>query len=339
MSVLSNLNQPLKVLFIGGTGIISSACSELALQQGIELYLLNRGRSLRPAPAGAIHLQGDIHQPDSINSVLGRLTFDAVVEWIAFTPEQIKADIELFRNRTGQYIFISSASAYQKPPSCLPITESTPLHNPYWQYSRNKAACEALLEKAGREEGFPYTIVRPSHTYDRTLLPFHGGYTTVARMRAGKPVVVHGDGTSLWTMTYHRDFAVGFLGLLGNPKAIGESFQITSDEWLSWNQIYSIVAKAAGVEPFLVHVPSDLIARFDPEWGDSLLGDKAHSMIFDNSKIRQLVPQFQPVISFRQGAEEIIAWFNEDPGRQVVDPFNDEVQDLLVTTMQRTLPG
>jgi nucleoside-diphosphate-sugar epimerase len=329
----------MKVLFIGGTGIISSACTALALQQGIELYLLNRGRCFRPAPAGAIWLEGDIHQPTSVIEALGDLTFDAVVEWIAFTPKQVKADIELFRNCTQQYVFISSASAYQKPPSSLPITEKTPLYNPYWQYSRNKAACEALLEKAGREEGFPYTIVRPTHTYDRTLLPFHGGYTTVARMRAGKPVVVHGDGTSLWTMTHHRDFAVGFLGLLGNPRAIGDSFHITSDEWLSWNQIYLTVAQAAGAEADLVHVPSELIARFDPEWGDSLLGDKAHSMIFDNSKIRQLVPQFKPEISFRQGAQEIMAWYDEEASRQVVDPKNDQVQDRLVEAIHRVADG
>ncbi len=325
----------MKVLFIGGTGIISSACSELALQQGIELYLLNRGRSFRPAPAGAARLRGDIHRPTSVTEALGDLTFDAVVEWIAFTPEQVNADIELFRNCTQQYIFISSASAYEKPPSSLPITEKTPLHNPFWQYSRNKAACEALLEEAGREEGFPYTIVRPSHTYDRTLLPFHGGYTTVARMRVGKPVVVHGDGTSLWTMTHHRDFAVGLVGLLGNPLAIGDCFHITSDEWLSWNQIYTIVAEAAGAEPDLVHVPSELIARVDREWGDSLLGDKAHSLIFDNSKIRQLVPQFQPAITFQQGAHEIMAWYDADVSRQVVDWQNDLIQDQLIEAMQR----
>jgi nucleoside-diphosphate-sugar epimerase len=328
----------MKVLFIGGTGIISSACSELAIQHGIELYLLNRGVSKRLAPTGAISLLGDIHQPASVNAALGDLTFDAVVEWVAFTPEQVKSDIELFHNRTRQYIFISSASAYQKPPSFLPITESTPLHNPFWQYSRDKAACEALLEQAGREDGFPYTIVRPSHTYDRTLLPFHGGYTTVGRMRLGKPVVVHGDGTSLWTMTHHRDFAVGFLGLLGSPSARGQSFHITSDESLSWNQIYTIVAKAAGVELELVHVPSELIARYDPEWGASLLGDKAHSMIFDNRKIRQLVPQFQPATPFWRGAREIIAWYDEDVSRQVVDVHNDEVQDKLVAAMKRALP-
>ena len=185
----------MKVLFIGGTGVISSACAELAIEHGIEIYLLNRGRSIRPAAKGAVLLQGDIREPGSVSSAIVDLTFDAVVEWLAFTPDQMKKDIELFQNRTRQYIFISSASAYQKPPGFLPITESTPLHNPFWQYSRDKAACELLLGQAGREKGLPFTIVRPSHTYDRTLLPFHTGYTTVARMRSGKPVVVHGDGT------------------------------------------------------------------------------------------------------------------------------------------------
>jgi nucleoside-diphosphate-sugar epimerase len=328
----------MKVLFVGGTGIISSACSELAVRNGIDLYLLNRGRSARLAPDGAITLQADIRQPPSVEMVFGDLTFDVVVDWVAFTPDQVKTDLELFRKRTRQYIFISSASAYQKPPSFLPISESTPLDNPYWQYSRDKAACEAVLQQAGVQEGFPFTIVRPSHTYDRTLLPFDGGYTTVARMRAGKPVVVHGDGSSLWTMTHHRDFAVGFLGLLGNPHAIGQSFHITSDECLSWNQIYTIVGQAAGVEPQLVHVPSELIARYDPEWGASLLGDKAHSMIFDNRKIRQLVPQFRPAIPFWLGAREIIAWYDEDRSRQVVNSQVDGLQDQLIDAMKRALP-
>jgi nucleoside-diphosphate-sugar epimerase len=328
----------MKVLFVGGTGIISSACSELAIQQGIELYLLNRGKSIRPMAKGAIHLQGDIRQPDTVITALGNRSFDVVVEWVAFTPEQVKSDINLFRDRTGQYIFISSASAYQKPPSVLPIVESIPLVNPFWQYSRDKAACETLLEVAGCDTGFPFTVVRPSHTYDRTLLPFHGGYTSVARIRVGKPVVVHGDGTSLWTMTHHRDFAVGLVGLLGNPHAIGQTFHITSDEVLSWNQIYRIVAQAAGVEPELVHIPSEMIARYDPEWGSSLLGDKAHSMIFDNRKIRQVVPNFHPVIPFWQGAKEIIAWYDADPSRQVVDKHNDQVQDQLIEAMKRALP-
>jgi len=328
----------MRVLFIGGTGIISSACSELALQNGIDLYLLSRGQSIRSVPAGATVLHGDIRQPAAVLAALGDLTFDAVVNWVAYTPDQVQSDLELFRRRTTQYVFISSASAYQKPPGFLPIRESTPLVNPFWQYSRDKAACEAFLEQAGRQEGFPFTIVRPSHTYDRTLLPFHGGYTTVARMRSGKPVVVHGDGTSLWTLTHHRDFAVGFVGLLGNPHALGQSFHITSDEWLSWNQIYTIIAQAAGAEPRLVHIPSELIARYDPEWGSSLLGDKAHSIIFDNSKIRQLVPQFQPAIPFWQGAQEIIAWYDADVSRQVVDPYVDDVQNRLAAAMMRAYP-
>jgi len=328
----------MKVLFIGGTGIISSACSELAIQRGIELYLLTRGKSRRHIPAGAISVPGDIQVPESVVNACGDLHFDAVVEWVAFTPELVKADIELFRTRTQQYIFISSASAYQKPPGYLPIVESTPLHNPFWRYSRDKAACEALLEDARREMDFPYTVVRPSHTYDRTLLPFHDGYTSVGRMRLGKAVVVHGDGTSLWTLTHHRDFAVGFCGLLGNPHAIGESFQITSDEWLSWNQIYTMVGAAAGVEPRLVHVPSEVIARFDPAWGDSLLGDKAHSVIFDNAKIRRLVPEFNPTIPFWQGAQEIMAWYDEEASRRVIDPFMDDLQDRLVAAMGQVTP-
>lgn len=329
----------MRVLFIGGTGVISSACSELALQRGIDLYLLNRGTSQRPAPGSAATLHGDIRQPASLEDVLGNLTFDAVVDWVAYTPDQVEADIKLFRGRTSQYIFISSASAYQKPPGSLPITESTPLHNPFWLYSRNKAACEALLDQAGRESDFPFTIVRPSHTYDCTLLPFHGGYTDVARMRAGKPVIVHGDGTSLWTVTHHADFAMGFVGLLGNPQAIGQKYHITSDEWLSWNDIYRIIAQAVGVEAQLVHAPSELIARYDAEWGVSLLGDKMYSMIFDNSKIRQLVPEFKPVIPFRQGAQEIIAWYEQDASRQVVNTFVDRLQDQLVEVMNGAVPA
>jgi nucleoside-diphosphate-sugar epimerase len=329
----------MKVLFIGGTGIISSACSELALKRGIELYMLNRGRSVRPAAAGAKVLNGDIRQHDSTQAALGKLNFEAVVDWVAFTPEHAQNDVELFRGRTGQYIFISSASAYQTPPRFMPVTESTPLYNPFWQYSRDKAACEALLLDAYRQDGFPVTVVRPSHTYDRTLLPFQDGYTTVARMRAGKKVVVHGDGTSLWTITHHSDFAVGLVGLLGNPHAVGETFQITSDEWLSWNQIYEIVGHAAGVEARMVHVPSDLIAAFDAEWGAGLLGDKAHSMIFDNSKIRRLVPDFHPRIPFWQGAQEIIAWYDADPARQTTDAYYDALQDRLIEAVEGIFPA
>jgi nucleoside-diphosphate-sugar epimerase len=334
----------LKVLFIGGTGIISSACTKLALNKSIELYLLNRGTSFRPTPPGVRVILGDIRNPDSgspetsLRGKLAGLQFDAVVDWVAFTPEHVQNDIGLFQHHTGQYIFISSASAYQTPPHFLPVTESTPLHNPFWEYSRNKAACEALLIEAYRQVGFPATIVRPSHTYDRTLLPFHGGYTNVARMRAGKKVLVHGDGASLWTLTHHTDFAVGLVGLLGNPHALGEAFHITSDEWLSWNQIYEIVAHAAGVEPRLVHAPSDLIAAFDPEWGASLLGDKSHSMIFDNSKIRRVVPDFRPTIPFWQGAQEIIAWYDADPARQKVEPLFDALQEKIIAAVEGAYP-
>ncbi|HWQ83611.1 MAG TPA: SDR family oxidoreductase [Anaerolineales bacterium] len=329
--------DPMRVLFIGGTGVISSACSELAVQRGINLYLLNRGQSSRPTPAGAKIIQADIRQTEETARALSGLDFDAVVDWIAYTPEQVQADIELFRGRTRQYIFISSASVYQKPPRTLPITESTPLHNPFWEYSRLKAACEAVLMDAYRQEDFPTTIVRPSHTYDRTLFPFTGGYTQVGRMRAGKPVVVHGDGTSLWTLTNHRDFAVGLVGLLGHPLALGEAFHITSDEWLSWNQINEIMAEAAGVKPRLVHAPSELIARYDARWGESLLGDKSFSALFDNSKIRRLVPEFKPVIPFWQGAREIMAWYDADPSRQVINSYVDAAQDQIIQFLDRRL--
>ena len=328
----------MRVLFIGGTGIISSACSELAVRRGMELYLLNRGQSVRPIPDGAKVLQADMRQPGQVASALKGMQFDAIVDWIAYTPEQVQSDIELFRGRTRQYVFISSASVYQKPPHFLPITESTPLHNPFWEYSRQKAACEATLMDAYRQDDFPVTIVRPSHTYDRTLLPFTGGYTQVARMRAGKPVIVHGDGTSLWTLTHHKDFAVGLVGLLGHPLALGEAFHITSDEWLSWNQINEIVAEAAGVKAHLVHAPSELIARFDQQWGDSLLGDKSFSAIFDNSKIRRLVPEFRPVIPFWQGAREIIAWYDADPARQVVNPVVDAAQERIIALLNEVRP-
>ncbi len=326
----------MKVLFIGGTGIISSAVSQLAIDQGIDLYLLNRGQSSRPVPDGATVIHGDINNdPDGVAQALADHHFDAVVDWIAFVPEQIQRDIELFRGKTGQFIFISSASAYQKPIAHLPITESTPLHNPYWEYSRNKTACEEMLMAAYRSEGFPITIVRPSHTYDKTLLPTRGGWTAVDRMRRGLPVVVHGDGTSLWVMTHHRDFAVGFVGLLANPKAIGHAFHITSDEVLTWDQITRITAEAAGVtDPQIVHVPSETIASHHPDIGAGLLGDKAHSVIFDNSKIRRLVPAFNPTIPFSEGIKEVIAYYDADPARQKVEPEINELFDTLIAAQR-----
>jgi nucleoside-diphosphate-sugar epimerase len=328
----------MKVLFIGGTGIISSACSRRAVEQGIELTLLARGQSSRPIPRQARGLRADIRDPEAARRALGSEQFDAVVDWIAFTPDHVETDLELFRGRTGQYIFISSASAYQTPPARLPVTESTVLHNPHWQYSRNKIACEERLVRAYRQETFPITIVRPSHTYDATLLPTHGGYTDIARMRQGKPVVVPGDGTSLWVLTHHRDFAKGLVGLLGHSGAVGESFHITSDELLSWNQIYEILARAAGVEAQLVHVPSELINRFDPEWGASLLGDKAHSMIFDNTKIKRFVPDFAATIPFVRGAEEILAYYDAQPSRRTVSSHLDRTQDEIIAAWRAAWP-
>jgi nucleoside-diphosphate-sugar epimerase len=329
----------MKVLFIGGTGIISSACTQLAVERGLELYLLNRGRSSRPLPEGARVLQGDIRDRASLTAALGDLTFDAVVDWVAFTPEHIEGDLELFRERTQQYVFISSASAYQTPPVNLPVVESTPLRNPYWRYSRDKIACEERLLRAYRDEGFPVTIVRPSHTYDRTLLPLDGGYTVVHRMHEGKPVIVHGDGTSLWVLTHHRDFAKGFVGLLGNPHAIGEAFHITSDELLTWNQIFETVARAAGTTAELVHVPSDVIATYDADWGAGLLGDKAHSMIFDNSKIKRVVPDYVATVPFARGADEIMAWFDADPSRRTVDADYDRLLDTIIAATPRSNPA
>jgi len=329
----------MKVLFIGGTGIISSACASLALERGVDLYFLNRGQSSdRPVPAGVQVFRGDIRDRSSASAaLLGRL-FDVVVDWVAYTPEHVETDLELFSGRTGQYIFISSASAYQTPPSSLPVTESTLLDNPYWLYSRNKIACEERLVRAYRQDKFPMTIVRPSHTYDRTTLPIDGGYTVVNRMRQGKPVIVHGDGTSLWVLTHHKDFARGFVGLLGNSHAIGDDFHITSDEVLNWNQIFDLVAKAAGAQARIVHVPSDLIAAYDSEWGAGLLGDKAVSMVFDNSKIKRIVPDFFASIPFSRGVEEIMAWYDADPARQVVDEKLDRLIDRILNAYESAWP-
>jgi nucleoside-diphosphate-sugar epimerase len=316
----------LRVLFIGGTGAISSACTALAVESGIDLHVLNRGRTaIRPLPPGVTEIRGDINAEHPAV----RDDYDAVVNWVAFTPEQVRRDIELFGGRTGQYVFISSASAYQTPPARVPVTESTPLRNPFWRYSRDKIACEDALISAHREDGFPATIVRPSHTYDRTLVPFDGGWTVPARMLAGKPVIVHGDGTSLWTLTHHEDFARAFVPLLGHPRTVGDTFHITSDDTLTWDQIAYTLALALRVTARIVHVPSDAIAEADPDWGAGLLGDKAHSMIFDNSKIRSVVPGWRAVIPFERGAREIVSWYLADPARQVTDERLDGVMDKL----------
>jgi nucleoside-diphosphate-sugar epimerase len=332
VQIYAEFVSSLKVLFIGGSGVISSACSRLAAESGIELTVLNRGSTRdRPLPEAARLVRADIRDPAAARAALGEAEFDAVVNWVAFTREHVQADIDLFRGRTGQYVFISSASAYQTPLARFPVVESTPLRNPFWRYSRDKIACEDLLVAAYRDEGFPATIVRPSHTYDKTLIPLDGGWTAIGRMRQGKAVVVHGDGTSLWTLTHHADFARGFVPLLGHPRTIGEAFHITSDDVLTWNQIAAALAAAAGVSADIVHVPSDTIAAADPDWGAGLLGDKAHSLVFDNSKLRSVVPGYLATIPFEQGAREIVAWYDEDPARQRTDPRIDAVMDKLIS--------
>jgi len=321
----------MKILFIGGTGIISSACVKLASEQNRDIHLLVRGLSTdkRPIPAGIKIFNGDINDEAQATRFFEENQFDVVVNWVAFTPDQVKRDIRLLQGKVSQYVFISSASAYQKPIKQLPITEETPLENPYWEYSRNKKACEEVLLKAFQEKGFPVTIVRPSHTYDKTLLPFDGGYTIVDRILKGKPVIIHGDGTSLWVLTHHEDFARGFVPLLGNPAAKGETFHITSDMLLNWNQIFEITAAAFGADLLTVHVPSEVIARYNAEWGASLLGDKSHSVIFDNSKIKTFVPDFKAFIPFSDGIKEVAAWY-QYKDKQIVDHSVSEMIDQIV---------
>ncbi|WP_434316967.1 SDR family oxidoreductase [Leifsonia sp. P73] len=320
-----------RTLFIGGTGVISSACVARALDQGHEVTVVNRGNSdLRPLPDGVEVLHADIRDPESVHSVLGERSFDVAAEFLAFTPEHIRTDFDLFEGRVGQYVFISSASAYQTPPARMPVVESTPLRNPFWQYSRDKIACEDLLVESYRERGFPVTIVRPSHTYDRTMIPTSGHWTDLERMRRGAPVVVHGDGTSRWTITHNTDFAVAFVGLLGRPEAVGDSFHITSDEAPTWDQIYCYLAEALGVEAELVHVASETIAAVIPDLGPGLLGDKAHSMHFDNAKVKALVPEYQARVTFAHGAGEIVDWYLADASRQRLDPDLDAAFDRLV---------
>jgi nucleoside-diphosphate-sugar epimerase len=328
----------MKIVYIGGTGNISFSSVELALKQGIEVYLVNRGKSRNKKPEGAISWIADINNPQQVKELLKGHAFDAVVNWIAFTPADIQRDYELFKDITQQYIFISSASVYQKPPSHPVITESTPLANPYWQYSRDKIACEELCNKLYREEGFPITIVRPSHTY-RTVIPAALGswtdFTLMERIRQGKPIVAHGDGTSLWVMTHADDFAKGFNGLLGHQQAIGHSFHITSDEVLTWNQIYEAMGEAAGAEPRIIHIPSDFICEVGDQYGmtqirGTLLGDKSYSVIFDNTKIKTFVPDFKATIPFSKGMKSTVRWFDEDPERKVISEENNRFLDLVI---------
>ena len=335
-----------KVLFIGGTGLISSACSQHAIEQSVELYLLNRGKSSKyAAPPGAHVIKGDIAgDPAALSSALGSHTFDSVVNWIAFRPGDVERDMRLFAGRTRQYVFISSASAYQKPQTHYKITEDTPLANPYWQYSRDKIACEERLLQEYRDKQFPITIVRPSLTYGPSNIPlavssWSHPYTVIDRMKRGKKVIVPGDGSSLWVCTWNGDFAKAFTGLLGREEALGHAFHITSDEVLTWDQFYTIAGRAAGFEPQLLHIASDMIAAHIPDHVGGLTGDKAVSVVFDNSKIKRFVPGFVATVSWSEGVRRSLAWFNADPARKTIDEEANQRWDALIAAYERALPG
>jgi len=324
----------MKVLLIGGTGTISTEISKLLVKEGWDVTLLNRGSAGERVPEGARVLQADIHDEAAVRAAIGDMRYDVVADFIAFVPSHVERDIRLFKGRCGQYIFISSASAYQKPLASPYITESTPLHNPYWQYSRDKITCEEVLLRAYREAGFPVTIVRPSHTYSERSMPValhgDGSFQVLERMRLGKPVIVPGDGTTLWTLTHSRDFAVGFMGLMGNCHAIGEAYQITGDENLTWNQIYGCIANALGVTPKLVHIASETLMLLDPACEGNLIGDKSNTVIFDNAKLKRAVPGFTAKTRFDQGAREAVAYIYSHPTCQRLDPVFDDWCDRVI---------
>lgn len=323
----------MKILFIGGTGVISSSCSELFVENGCELFLLNRGKSFRKPPSKANILTADINDINSVRAALDNHHFDSVVDWIAFNEKDARRDYELFKNRTKQYIFISSASAYHKPPVKLPIIESVPLFNPFWKYSQSKIDCENFLMNKFRDDGFPVTICRPSHTYDSTKPALKMGYLPFHRMKTGKKIIIHGDGNNLWTLTHTKDFAKGFIGLIGNPDTAGEAYHITSDQNLTWNRIAETLASKAGFELNPAYIPVDFIAKQDKEWGAELYGDKAYDTIFDNSKIKKIVPGFNAAIPFESGAEEIAGWYS-DPANQIVNNELDELMDRIVAEFE-----
>lgn len=335
----------MKALFIGGTGTISMAISRKLLEEGHELWLLNRGTRNAALPEGAHIITADIGDEGDVAQKLEGQTFDVVADFIAFTPAHLERDYRLFRGRTRQFIFISSASAYQKPLSDYRITEGTPLANPYWEYSRNKIACEELLMKMYREEGFPVTIVRPSHTYSEQSVPLGlhgpgGSYQVIKRMMEGKKVIIHGDGTALWTMTFNSDFAKGFVGLMGNIHAIGEAVQITSDESVTWNQIYRAIADALGVELRPCYVSSEFLAASSPaEWDlrGALLGDKSNTVSFDNSKLKRLVPGFTATVRLDQGVRVAVDYVLSHPECQKEDPAFDAWCDKVIAAQEEAL--
>ena len=335
----------MKILMIGGTGTISSAITRQLAASGNDLWLLNRGTRKDEVPEGVKQVFADIDDEESVLRQLGNEQFDAVCEFIGFVPRQVERYIKLFKGRTRQYVYISSASAYAKPARSHVITEGTALANPYWEYSRNKIACEELLMHAYREEGFPVTIVRPSHTYCERAVPLglhspKGSWPVLKRMLDGKPVLVHGDGSSLWTLTWNEDFARGFIGLLGNRKAIGEAFQIMSDEQLTWNQIYECVAEALGVEFHAYHVSSDFLAAVAPAEYDltgNLLGDKAVTVVFDCTKLKRAVPGFQATTRFDEGVRRCVAYLLAHPELQVEDPEFDAWCDRVIEVQEAAI--
>ncbi len=336
----------MKLLFIGGSGLISSACSELAVRRGFDLTLLNRSISTRyPLPEGAHHLAGDMRaDPEGLARLLDEQRFDAVVDWIAFTPADIERDLRLFKGKTGQFVFISSASAYQKPPAHYLITEDSPLENPFWEYSRNKIRCEEHLMAEYHQNGFPVTIVRPSLTYGPSQIPLAGAswqhpYTVIDRMKRGQKIIVPGDGTSLWTLTWNGDFAKGFIALLGNPAAIGEAYHITSDEVLTWNQIFQETGRALGVELKIAHISSDLIAAYNPNAVGDLIGDKNNSSVYDNRKIKRLAPDFTVEVPWALGVRRSIAWHEADPARQTIDAEMNRLWDTIIAGYERSFPS
>jgi nucleoside-diphosphate-sugar epimerase len=331
----------MKILFIGGSGVISRAVTEQAIAAGHELWLMNRGKR-RPIE-GTRSLVADLADIEGVRAALRGHMWDVVVQWIAFAPQDIRRDLDLFRDSTRQYIFISSASVYQKPLAHYLITESTPRANPHWEYSRLKIACEQELEAAHQATAFPGVIVRPSLTYGDDQVPlvlnaWNQSWTMVDRMRRGAPVIIPGDGTSLWTITHNTDFAQGLVGLFGNPATHGHAFHITSDEVLTWNQIFQQAAQAAGVtKPRFVHIPSDFIIACVPAVEGTLLGDKAVSAVFDNTKIKRFVPHFAARTRFADGIHRAVAWFDADPARKQIDAATNERWDKLVRAYESAL--
>ncbi|OHD18881.1 MAG: NAD-dependent dehydratase [Spirochaetes bacterium GWB1_59_5] len=328
----------MRVLIIGGTGNISSEFADAAIACGLEVFILTRGN--RSASAGATALIADAADPGSVADATRGMNFDAVVDFLCYQPERAIEAIRSFSGRTGQYVFISSASVYEKPPRSHVIDERTPLSNPFWPYARDKIACEHLFMGAFHGQGFPVTIVRPSHTYGHTWIPsafVSSDFTVASRMLEGKEIIVPGDGQSLWTLTHARDFAIGLLGLLGRPEAIGEAFTIAGDDVHTWDAIHCIVADALGVEPLIVHIPAEFIASVDAAMGERLLGDKAYSSLYDCAKLKRLVPDFKTTIPLARGIEESVAWKLSDPSRMAINGDMDGRIERILSAWNRAM--